>query len=315
MITYAEQLQSREWKHKRFQILQRDKFHCQHCGSLGISGTDVFIPLNRLEDISDYVEEKLWKLIFDSFWELACCYADTSINSQIEPEEAVFQIEDSLDMKGLENSVRKICRIKSNDWLNRHPNWTDELLYGLGGTDLNQDNDYLLLDKNMQITDKLIGRKRVIDSKTSICCFNIKNEQKDSYGLLNVTNNAMHVWFNNVEIDDDFVEDSVYFYTNLRKDREYNMPILDVHHKSYIYGHKAWEYSDDNLLTLCRVCHKKEHAEHEMMLYDENNRLLHKLDTCDRCGGTGYLPQYSYHESGLCFKCGGSGVLSIGKRI
>lgn len=98
------------------------------------------------------------------------------------------------------------------------------------------------------------------------------------------------------------------------RNRNNKLPLLDIHHKSYIVYHKAWEYEDDNLITLCRACHEKEHAEHEMMLYDENNRLLHKLDTCDRCGGTGYLPQYSYHESGICFKCGGSGVLSIGKR-
>ena len=27
---------------------------------------------------------------------------------------------------------------------------------------------------------------------------------------------------------------------------------------------------------------------------------------CPRCGGTGYLPQYSHIEGGICFKCRGN---------
>ena len=55
MITYAEQLQSPEWKRKRFHILQRDNFHCQHCGTFGISGYNIFIPLSTLYDIDSYI--------------------------------------------------------------------------------------------------------------------------------------------------------------------------------------------------------------------------------------------------------------------
>ena len=28
---------------------------------------------------------------------------------------------------------------------------------------------------------------------------------------------------------------------------------------------------------------------------------------CKRCGGTGMLVEYSYHQGGVCFRCGGSG--------
>ncbi|WP_165157407.1 HNH endonuclease [Parabacteroides sp. ZJ-118] len=92
-------------------------------------------------------------------------------------------------------------------------------------------------------------------------------------------------------------------------EKDAKLPLLDVHHKAYIVNRKAWEYEDDNLMTLCRACHEKEHLEHEVFLYDENNQPLHKLRTCDKCNGTGYLPKYHYYEFGVCFKCDGRGVL------
>lgn len=33
---------------------------------------------------------------------------------------------------------------------------------------------------------------------------------------------------------------------------------LDVHHLDYINGINLWDYPDDLLITLCRICHKKE---------------------------------------------------------
>ncbi len=33
---------------------------------------------------------------------------------------------------------------------------------------------------------------------------------------------------------------------------------LHVHHLEYTKGHKVWDYSDDNFITLCKTCH--EHA-------------------------------------------------------
>lgn len=32
---------------------------------------------------------------------------------------------------------------------------------------------------------------------------------------------------------------------------------LHVHHKRYVAGRKPWEYSDDDLMTLCAECHSK----------------------------------------------------------
>lgn len=32
---------------------------------------------------------------------------------------------------------------------------------------------------------------------------------------------------------------------------------LQVHHKSYDKGKKAWEYGNDRLITLCKTCHER----------------------------------------------------------
>ena len=40
--------------------------------------------------------------------------------------------------------------------------------------------------------------------------------------------------------------------------REDNSVFLEVHHLEYMGDYKAWEYPDDMLITLCRVCHESE---------------------------------------------------------
>lgn len=44
--------------------------------------------------------------------------------------------------------------------------------------------------------------------------------------------------------------------------------MLHVHHKKYVKGRMAWEYSDDELEVLCKDCHADEH---------ENKALLDRL--------------------------------------
>lgn len=36
-----------------------------------------------------------------------------------------------------------------------------------------------------------------------------------------------------------------------------------------------------------------------------NPKSLTKSVPCDRCGGTGHLPQFNHVEGGICFKCRG----------
>lgn len=82
---------------------------------------------------------------------------------------------------------------------------------------------------------------------------------------------------------------------------------LQVHHKYYIKGNDPWEYQDDALITLCPECHKNEHEKTEIPVF-KNNVIEKHLSICDRCGGSGYLPQYHYNANGICFKCYGEGI-------
>lgn len=83
---------------------------------------------------------------------------------------------------------------------------------------------------------------------------------------------------------------------------------LHIHHKYYIADRLPWEYEDNELITYCPDCHKKWHEENKVKYYvrDENGNLKEEVyQTCDRCNGTGYLPQYKHVDNGICFKCGG----------
>lgn len=41
---------------------------------------------------------------------------------------------------------------------------------------------------------------------------------------------------------------------------------LQVHHKRYVKGRMAWEYPDDELISLCSDCHHQTHEEKDALL-------------------------------------------------
>lgn len=57
---------------------------------------------------------------------------------------------------------------------------------------------------------------------------------------------------------------------------------LQVHHKYYTKGLKAWEYNDSALVTLCDKCHKFEHKK-----ADPIDRLEIALNRLVRVAGYG----------------------------
>lgn len=52
------------------------------------------------------------------------------------------------------------------------------------------------------------------------------------------------------------------------------MPILQVHHKKYIKNRELWEYSNDDLVTLCENCHNKEHVTNNIPCFDSENKKV-----------------------------------------
>jgi 5-methylcytosine-specific restriction endonuclease McrA len=92
---------------------------------------------------------------------------------------------------------------------------------------------------------------------------------------------------------------------------------LNIHHKYYISGRKAWEYDNDALVLLCSDCHKKTHQEEVIYVYapvkheSVKSEIDYAASICNRCGGAGILPEFYYNQKGVCFGCGGAGVTGI----
>ncbi|HOZ15658.1 MAG TPA: HNH endonuclease [Tenuifilaceae bacterium] len=80
---------------------------------------------------------------------------------------------------------------------------------------------------------------------------------------------------------------------------------LNVHHLVYRDNKLAWEYPDDDLITLCWKCHEKLHETAKIPWLDENGSIKGNLTPCFRCFGAGYFPEYLHVENGRCFRCHG----------
>ena len=98
-------------------------------------------------------------------------------------------------------------------------------------------------------------------------------------------------------------------YLSLNESMLFHFIPSNIHHKHYIRDRKPWEYGNDALITLCSFCHQKRHIQKNIPLYTPDRRLINPaLTICDRCRGTGYLPQYHYYMGGICIKCYGEGI-------
>lgn len=82
-----------------------------------------------------------------------------------------------------------------------------------------------------------------------------------------------------------------------------------VHHTYYLQDHLPWDITSEALVTLCQSCHIKRHQVEKIKVYEQKTYGLvpssKKYSYCDRCGGSGYLPQFNHVQNGICFKCMG----------
>ncbi len=51
---------------------------------------------------------------------------------------------------------------------------------------------------------------------------------------------------------------------------------LQIHHKIYIAGRAAWEYTNQFLITLCSKCHNEEHEKKELKEFITTNKKIIK---------------------------------------
>jgi len=86
---------------------------------------------------------------------------------------------------------------------------------------------------------------------------------------------------------------------------------LNVHHEYYQDDTLPWDYPDSALTTLCLFCHENHHKDQKIIHKDKAGNHIGYLTPCNRCNGTGYLPEYFYHENGICFNCNGAKYLEL----
>ena len=82
---------------------------------------------------------------------------------------------------------------------------------------------------------------------------------------------------------------------------------LEVHHKYYILNKLPWEYNESALVTLCNWCHSEIHTNETILVYQNESLIdFEELIPCNRCNGTGFIPEYSHVQGGICFECHGN---------
>ena len=293
-MTYNELLQQKEWWSKCNEILQRDHFTCKDCGCLGFHNGGNFMKINRLEELNILFKGWAFRTMsFSKFWDNVPYnkpYPFKKIKFETEHKENGLKVYD-LNLYVSKNNLftdafhtpEKVIAVS-----NKQIDNLDATVYELG--------DISIKDNSLNAVGwaYLFEFPCVISNEIYV---NIEYSLPFIIGDSIFERNIFNITFGNRLF-------SLRYWP-------YTFPLkgLNIHHTYYIEGHKPWEYENDTLVTLCEDCHKKRHETSHIPLFDSNKRLINILIPCDRCGGSGYLPQYKHVEHGICFKCNGEGVV------
>lgn len=137
----------------------------------------------------------------------------------------------------------------------------------------------------------------------------------------NLTATGSHVHYDDIKKEYSYISDDGTEYLQYVKNSEgqivpervpqtiiTNKPYhLEVHHKYYILNKLPWEYNESALVALCNWCHSDIHKNEIIVMYqDETLKNFDELVSCNRCNGTGFIPEYSHVQGGVCFECHGN---------
>ena len=243
MMSYPEQLESKEWKSKRTQILFRDNNTCQFCGRRASDR----VTLN----------ERVYYIGIDT--------------------NAGFITYDMLEL----DSIQPESTFPKDEFRSGH--------HAIG-LQVGPDR-HLLTDKGIfaYLLDLPEGREYFPD--------------KSVYKIVRAklpSGRYSYVYFKDEESLKQIKLPIYYCQEDMVK--------LHVHHKFYVIGRNAWEYSDDTLVTLCDRCHCNIHKCSDVKVYTTENgkQITMNYTPCKRCGGVGYFPEYRKVENGICFRCRGN---------
>ena len=315
-MTYNELLKQESWYEKCVEILHRDKYRCQKCGKLGYHN-NAYYECRTADELDSFLKGILIKddkpsVFIQRIPQNERLYDFYILHNEV-AEAANIQLIGDNYLSDLTVSADNIGRIS----------WKMPTASKIKIQDSKCKCPFLPIDKkdvkipletNLQY---ITGRYFIFDN-SYFDEYVVRIEKRwptgisgDDYGVVLGGSIFISICYQNRCI-------SLEFYDRTSVDNEGNYletPItpkaLNVHHKYYVNGNKPWEYSSDALVTLCEDCHCDIHKSAKTPVYKElyNKQVLRYAEICDRCGGSGYLPQYRHVEGGICFKCWGEGVI------
>ena len=292
IMTYNELLNQKEWWQKCNEILSRDHYRCRDCGHLGFHNGYNYMKVNRIEEIDSLFKEWTFNgVAFSKFW------ADIPILNPNQVKDIKF--EKKYDNDGVYVYDLNLLESINNLFRDVYP----EKVIAVSKANI----DYL--DATMYTYCGII--KKAISSYASGWAYLFEFPcviSNDIYVNIEYSMPYMidHVPYERIIFNITLGNRLIFIRFSLYS---FHLKGLNIHHTYYTKECKPWEYENDSLVTLCEDCHKKRHENTGIPLYDQEKRFISNLIPCDRCGGSGYLPQYNHVEHGICFKCNGEGAV------
>jgi len=322
-MTYNDLLLQQEWFEKCTDILKRDQYRCQKCGCLGYHNNSYFEC-----ETDDEIDSCLKGISFND--ETPSSFINNIRACSTLKEFNIFQESKEAERKRKEeNRIDPYSRLIVGE----------KLLYDLQISNKSSFDSLLLLTeskKMIQDTECKGNYLRKGDRIVQISPETNLQYEKGSYykfgkqyfdryivrierrwptgPTCGFAYNGGSIWdylYGSIIMSICYKDCGITLYfLDQSKDENRNPKGLNVHHKYYIEGKKPWEYDNDALITLCQDCHKLEHQTKQTPVYRSlhEKNIMGYAQICDRCDGSGYLPQYSHVEGGICFKCQGEGV-------
>ena len=286
-MTYNELLNKKEWWSKCNEILGRDQYTCKDCGCLGFHNGNSYAVINDMDAIDSILSS--WKVDGKSISEFCASLTDYDLEHF-----------DDVNLKDLE-TIDQDSKLLNFKLFRRGSKYFYALPRGFSYGNFVSDIscDRVGIDA-IQLCDVINNGTQDIEHSW-LYAFKFERELANKiYLLINYANDHNII---SVNYGDTLV------VMSLSSSKEAVFNGLNVHHTYYIKGRKPWEYGNDTLVTLCENCHKKRHEKAPTPIYTSDMSLMGLTTICPRCGGSGYLPQYSHVEHGVCFECGGEGVV------
>lgn len=236
-MKYEDQLKTPEWKVKSYNILQRDNFTCQSCGKRGIQN-DMFFPISQISDLDNMFPAGLF-----AGKNLSQMIAEIEIPTNYEFYPTPVFVD---DVKTVNDNLFVNLFSLYSVWSNPEKIATSEPLNCIHVAFLYDNcpvDDEMSKDNYYKYQGKFIyPRIRIFLIRESLGTQN--------YASISYWEGKSHV------LNITFTVDNNYYDITLNGIDNYgDFKTLNVHHKYYIKGHKAWEYDNDALITLCTECH------------------------------------------------------------